>query len=299
MKTLMTVLLIALPALAFIGCDDDDAHPLIVLDPAPQAPQGVTSVTGDDQVTILWIGLREDDVVEYVIGWNDELLGEYEEVGRVSASPRPEDNIYGFIDTDVDNGTTYFYAVWAVDNAGQASEPSYETVFDTPRPEGEVELFSRFFQATMSGFDLSSGARVPWDATTADVFVDHDTLFITNGLVVDTVLIFFLNTTDVLTDIQDMGYSGSFDEIGWAPDAGWSDLQYYELVPGHTYVIWTSESHYAKMRVNSISRQTGWVNFQWAWQPSLDSLGNRELIGPPPDIDDNPVPIQVGDGQTR
>jgi len=296
MKKIMIVLLIAIPALAFIGCDNDDCP--LISNPPPQAPQGVFSVTGDDQVMILWNGSYED-VVEYVIGWNDKLLGAYEEVGRVSASPRPSDNIYSFTDSDVDNGTTYFYAVWAVDAAGRASEPSYETVFDTPRPEGEVELFSMFFQATTSGFDLSSGTRVPWDATTADVYIDHDTLFITEGLIVDTVLVFFLNAANLQTDIQDMGYSGSFDEIGWAPDAGWSDLRYYELVPGHTYVIWTSDSHYAKMRVNSISRQTGWASFQWAWQPSLDSLGNRELIGPPQDMNDNPVTIQVGDGQTK
>ncbi len=287
--------MVTLAAFGFFGCDNDDDI-IYIEDPAPQAPQGVFSVTGDAAVYIFWNGLYEDDIVEYVVGWNDELLGEYEEVGRVFANPHPVDNLYGFVDTDVDNGQTYFYAVWAVDEAGQVSEPSLEEVFDTPRPEGTVELRSRFKEPILSGFDLSQGARVPWDASTADVYVDHDTLF--RGA--ETLIVINLNAAGLATDIQDMGYHESFDEIGWAPDDGWSDLRKYELIAGHTYVVWTSDYHYAKMRVTALAHETGWVSFQWAYQTAdtTNPYGNRELIGPPPDIDkrDGPVNLDNAEG---
>ena len=277
MKSKMFSILIAILALTFVGCEDDD-NILVLNDLRPQAPQGVTSVTGDESVIILWNGLYEDDIVEYVIGWNDELLGEYEMIGTVSALPRPSDNTYSFEDTDVDNGTTYFYAVWAIDAGGQRSEPSFEEVFDTPRPEGDVDLYSLYEQPTLAGFDLFEGQRVPWDANTADVFIDTATLIVNS----QPFAVFFINAANLETDIQDMGYTDSFDNITWAPDTGWSDLRYYELVPGHTYVIWTSDLHYAKMRVKYISRATGMVGFEWAYQLSLDPHGNRELAPPPP-----------------
>jgi hypothetical protein len=164
-------------------------------------------------------------------------------------------------------------------------------VFDTPRPEGNVQLFSRYFDAIHSGFAFSNLSVVPWDASTADVYIDHDTLFFINGPVEDTVLVLFVNAADVLTDIQDMGFHESFDEVGWAPIVGWSDVRRFELIPGHIYVIWTWDERYAKMRVESISRETGWVNLRWAYQPigPEDTLANRELTPPPPPQDESGV----------
>ncbi|UCC43278.1 MAG: hypothetical protein JSU65_09015 [Candidatus Zixiibacteriota bacterium] len=278
----ITILLVTIAAMfGLFGCEDNDDIILVDHDPAPLAPQGVFSITGDERVTIVWNGLYEDDIVEYVVGWNDELLGEYFEVGRVSAFPRPDDNRYGFVDTDVDNGTTYFYAVWAIDAAGQVSEASLEAVFDTPRPEGNVTLYSLFFQPGASAFDFDTENILPWDAFNGDVYVDHAWLI----NLPDSQLIFFLNSSDDMTDIQDLGYTEDFDEIDWAPAEGWSDLRYYELIAGHTYVIWTHDYHYAKMRVTDLSRASGWVNFDWAYQTAdaTDTLGNRELLPELPD----------------
>ncbi|HUV30240.1 MAG TPA: fibronectin type III domain-containing protein [Acidobacteriota bacterium] len=286
MKKIIVLVLIPLIALVTGGCDNDDEI-VYVSDPPPQSPQGVFSVTGDGQVTIGWLGLWEDDIVEYVVGWNDALLGEYEEVGRVPADPRDtETNLYWFVDTDVDNGTTYFYSVWAVDEAGQVSRPSYEAVFDTPRPQGQVELYSRFASPVQAGFDLSQSAVVPWDATTADVFIDH--IEIADGD--STLVVLYLNTANPATDIQDKGYTDDFDDVDWAPVEGWSDLQYYEVIPGHTYVIWTADYHYAKMRVSYVSRDTRLVAFEWAYQvaDTTNELGNRELMPPPPESEVDP-----------
>ncbi|MEO0156993.1 MAG: hypothetical protein ABIL07_07755, partial [candidate division WOR-3 bacterium] len=69
------------------------------------------------------------------------------------------------------------------------------------------------------------------------------------------------------------GYTASFDEIGYAPDDGWSPTGIVEAIVGHTYVIWTWDNHFAKIRVASL--KPGYVIFDWAYQ--VDP-GNPELV---------------------
>jgi hypothetical protein len=45
-----------------------------------------------------------------------------------------------------------------------------------------------------------------------------------------------------------------------------------EVVPGHVYVVWTWNDHYAKVRVRQV--QGGYIVFDWAYQ--IDG-GNQEL----------------------
>ena len=66
------------------------------------------------------------------------------------------------------------------------------------------------------------------------------------------------------SDIQDMGYTTSLDEIQVAPESGWSPTKDVRLISGHTYVVWTWDDHFAKFRVSSISPQR--VVFDWAYQ---------------------------------
>lgn len=272
------LLILAAVLISITGCEETVTRVVEVevpVDLAPQAPQGVYSITGDGRVTIVWNGLYETDVVEYVVGWNDELLGEYEEVGRVSALPIPPDNRYGFVDTDVINGETYFYAVWAVDAGGHVSEPSLEAVFDTPRPAGTDTLYSLYENSSLSGLDLSTGATVAWNSILSDIYLDDGWLFHSPS---DSQRIIYVNAADDATDIQDLGYTSDFDEIDWAPSAGWSDLRYYELLVGHTYVVWTSDFHYAKLRIESINPVSTRVILRWGYQPSDTDLGNPELL---------------------
>jgi hypothetical protein len=80
---------------------------------------------------------------------------------------------------------------------------------------------------------------------------------------------YYLNVWDD-TDIQDMGFTENFNEISYAPLDGWVPIQpdenvkYTEAVVGHTYVIWTWDNHYAKIRVKSISNER--IVFDWAYQ---------------------------------
>ena len=112
---------------------------------------------------------------------------------------------------------------------------------------------------------------VPWDDALADVYL----------IVVDS--LFRLVTTFVEADgefypndIQDFGYTYDFDEISFAPLDGWSiDPVGVELIEGHTYVIWTWDDHFAKVRVVSIGENH--VVLEWAYQISEDEIERRQL----------------------
>ncbi|HEX2896619.1 MAG TPA: hypothetical protein VHP63_01030, partial [candidate division Zixibacteria bacterium] len=92
---------------------------------------------------------------------------------------------------------------------------------------------------------------------------------------------FYINVADTLTDLQDVGYTNSFDAVGYAPTDGWSENGWAEIILGHTYIVWTRDLNYAKMRVESIASGSGLVSFRWAYQtdpdnPELIVIGNQD-----------------------
>lgn len=271
MKSKLFPILVVFGLLTFVGCDDDNG----IFNPVPAAPQGVFSITGDGAVYLYWYGPYEADIVEFIIWRSDEPVHNYSEIGRRPAedNPRLDLIIYEYVDegAEVRNGKTYYYAVSAVDAASQVSELSAEEVFDTPRPEGEVVLYDSVSAPGLSGWRFSSYKRV--DPSLADVIVDT-----VGG-------IFYLNAGNENTDLQDMGYTETFDDIGWAPQNGWSENGWAEIIQGHTYVIWTDDFRFAKMRVESIHYNDGFVLFRWAYQTAPD---NPELA-PRPDGLEKPV----------
>lgn len=271
MKKLTLIVMIA--ALGLLGCENETTRYIEVevpveIDNPPNTPQGVFSVTGDNKVTIIWLSVQDDDLDHYEVWWSpDDSAFSY--VGSTT------DTFY--IDEVVDNGTTYFYAVLAVDTAGNESALSRESVFDTPRPEGKnIFIYSMNVNPDEAGFDFTTQTIVPYDSEVADIYIDYDA-----GLEA-----MFLNVGQFLadyTDIQDMGFTYSFDEIGYAPDTtvGWSEVGWLELLNGHTYVIWTADNHFAKIRVSLITKPLG-VVFDWAYQ---EATGNPELARPQHDED--------------
>lgn len=157
-----------------------------------------------------------------------------------------------FIDYGANNGVTYFYAVTAYDYNGNESELSYDAVYSTPRPEGFNQAifdFNRFPQN--AGYSFSEYLVVPYDDLGADVFFENY-----NGT-------FYLDVWDD-TDIQDMGYTQDIYDIPFAPTTGWSDTKDAIAKIGHTYVIWTWNNHFAKIRVKSITNDR--IVFDWAYQ---------------------------------
>jgi hypothetical protein len=116
--------------------------------------------------------------------------------------------------------------------------------------------------------NLSAGQVVAWNSPAADIQVDR-----VSG-------IDYINAANVSTNIMDMGYTTSFDEISVSPSTvisdGWSTVGYYEATVGHTYIVWTSDNHFAKLRVSAISG-SGAITFHWGYQTDT---GNPELVAP-------------------
>ncbi len=243
--------------LLFGGCHDDGSY--YVDRTPPRAPQGVFSVTGDEQVDIYWLENCESDLAGYRIYWNDEPTGYFQYMATTA-------NAF-YSDTDVTNGTTYFYAVSAFDRSGNESELSEEDVFDTPRPEGfNLTLYDYDGPSShMSGYDFDMYLRQPYDLPFTDIYYGH---------VGDEHIMFAWNPIPSwpTTDIQDAGYR-DLDELGWAPDGGWADNYQVDLIEGHSYFVWTRTDNYAKFYVRQLEPE--FVVIDWAYQTAE---GNQELI---------------------
>jgi hypothetical protein len=239
-KTLIIVLLLS-GALLGTGCHNWIYDPDIV---PPAAPTGVRTATGDGFIEILWAENREPDLVGYRVYVSSSYEGRYEFIGTAYENY--------FLDEAARNGSPYYYAVTAFDDAGNESELSRDVAYDIPRPEGYDLLLNDYrTMPNTAGYDFSTYAVVPYTDQYVDMWFENY-----SGT-------FYMNVgTD--TDIQDMGPTVSILEIGLAPAGGWSPTHDVVLKVGHTYVVWTWDDHYAKFRVRSLSSSR--VVFDWAYQ---------------------------------
>jgi hypothetical protein len=232
----------------------------------PAVPRGVTSITGDREVTILWFESSEWDLAGYGVYRSNSVDGAYTRIAEVTGGG-------SFVDRNVTNGVTYYYAVDAFDDAGNESDLSPEDVFDTPRPAGyDVLLFARASEPSLAGFDFSRGRRVAAGSADADIEISYD---VSNGAL-------FVDAANVDVDIQDFGYTKDLDDLDWAPDNGWSKVGWCELIAGHSYAVWTADDHYAKFRVTSKNGMS--VLVDWAYQvavanPELKPVVLRDSAG--------------------
>lgn len=255
-----------LVGLALAGCNDDVVY---VEDGPPAVPAGVATITGDGQVEILWYPVREDDVAGYGVYRSRTLDGAYDRLATVHGADNDS-----YVDHDVVNGQTYYYAVDAFDRAGHESDLSYEDAFDTPRPAGTgVTLYTMESDPARAGLDWSDWDRgtfvASWNAPDTDLYVQR-----TAGVLhmVGTEIGGYWN------DIQDLGWTSSMDDVSWSPADGWSvSPNGVELIRGHTYAVWTHDNFFAKFRVVDILGSPGTpttVVIDWAYQ--IDQ-GNQEL----------------------
>ncbi len=233
---------------------------------SPSRPKGLYSITGDEAVYLYWEENDEEDLRGYMVYRSRSEQGPYKAIATVNRAEYVDEG------EDVKNGVTYWYGVTAFDYDDNESDLSYVT-YDTPRPEGWDEVMHAYNVppwASVSGFDFSQGEVVSWDLDRADIFLEYD----------DNYGVFFIWAADYLTDIQDFGYTDDIDDVNMAPDTevGWSELGWVEVISGHTYLVWTRNDHYAKLRVAGFTRSYG-IFFDWAWQ--VDP-GNPELKVRPP-----------------
>ncbi len=240
-----------------VGCDAEDISNNNDSTP-PAAPKNLYSVTGDNRVDLSWDQNKERDLDYYNVYYSSSYDGAYVYLGFTY-------NNY-FIDYDAKNGITYYYAVTAVDRYGNESELSLDEVFDTPRPEGfNQTVFNYKNYPDRAGYSFSLNRNVRFDSDYADFFYE----VYNNKLYLDV-------WSD--TDIQDMGATIDIYDISYAPTTGYiplnegENIKYAEVFVGHTYVIWTWDNHFAKIRVSNITSER--IVFDWAYQTVE---GNREL----------------------
>jgi len=256
-----------LALLALSGCDDDDDDDCLTCpDEAPAAPRGLYSITGDGQVTLSWYANTEPDLDGYAVYRSESYDGTYHLIATIA--PCEDDCLTEEVEVAAPNGETWFYAVAAFDRHDHESELSYENVSDTPRPEGTATIVNSEVSIDGAGFDLSVPAIVAADDPHADFYYFHDAA---GGLIVAGSLAFVHDDTE----IQDMGYTSNFDEIGYAPASGWSPLQSVEAIVGHSYVLLTRDDHYAKIRITEMT--AAGLTFTWAYQRQVM---NQELSHP-------------------
>jgi len=233
----------------------------------PSAPTNITTARGDNYITISWAKSPEADVTGYNIYVSDSYNGVYDRIGK-SRTPV-------FVDSDARNGTTYYYAITSYDENGNESELSKDVTYDTPRPEGiNVHLSNYRTDPQNAGYDFSTYSIGDYNDNYTDIYFEYY-----QGD-------FYLNVWKD-SDIQDMGYTTSLYQINEAPDRGWSPTKDARVIAGHTYVIWTWDNHYAKVRIVSIS--PGRIVFDWVYQLQT---GNPELK---PDLNGR-APLETGDG---
>lgn len=261
MRTIGLMLLVA--ATVLTGCNDETTAPRDLSPPA--APRGLYTVTGDQTVYLGWYANTEPDVAGYRIYEAPCASGSscpYDRVGSTTGTT--------FTVTGLTNGVTRYFAIAAYDYAGNESDLTYETIHDTPRPEGFGAVITDYLTTpATSGWDFSAARVRAVDDPVTDMF------FGVNG---NSLLMF---VPDYSTDIQDAGYANSLDAVDFAPNGGWSPTGSVEVIQGHCYVVWTRDNNFAKFRVTSIIPQPSGppvVRFDWAYQVAP---GNPELKARP------------------
>ena len=240
-KFLFFVLL--LPLVLLISCAKV-FNPVMVNNQPPNPPTGLQILNGNNNVEIMWNRNLQNDIAGYNVYYSYSYTGKYTLIGSTT-------NNY-YIDNGAQNGTTYYYAVTAYDIYGNESKLSYDDVMATPRPDGfNATVFDYRNFPDNGGFSFTSYTDVLYNSAASDFYFENY-----NGS-------FYI---DVMTDsdIQDMGPTNDIYDISYAPTSGWSTTKDAVAIVGHTYVIWTWDNHYAKIRINSISSQR--MSFDWAFQ---------------------------------
>ena len=215
----------------------------------PVAPTGVQVINGDNRVDIYWNKNREADLAGYNVYYSYSYDGKYTRIGSTT-------DTY-FIDDEAVNGNTYYYAVTAYDYNGNESDLSLDVIYSTPRPQGSDVIGEYSVNPSQSGFSFFSYAPVAYYDSTADFFFENY-----QGT-------YYLDVWE-FSDIQDMGPTSDIYDIPYAPSSGWvplilgDNIKYVEAIVGHTYVIWTFDNYYAKVRITNITADR--LVFDWAFQ---------------------------------
>ncbi len=230
--------------IGFLGCHRT-TYPLL-------PPSDVESISSDNEIILLWSDVDNPHVVSYRIYRSDRPYGYFELIDEVTTN--------SYVDRDVVNGTTYYYALSSVDEYGNESDLTSYPIFDTPRPERHNQrVFSYSYSHDTlgySGYLLSEFTPVRMDE--GDFYFTYE-----NGVP--------MIICAPSTYIQDLGETEDLTDINWAPEDGWTQGR-VQAFSGHSYVIWTQDNHFAQIRILSITDE--YMLFDVAYQTDP---GNHEL----------------------
>jgi hypothetical protein len=242
------------------------------VDTPPSQPRGVSAVTGDGEVVVLWLDNPEEDLAGYDISRSRSPGAGFTVLASIGATTE-------YVDRTPDNGTTYYYAVTAVDEAGNVSELSREIAESTPRPQGErMTLGDSDVAPGIAGFRFSEGdeGAVEWDKD-GDGWLDAD-VDIYFWLDIDLWVPYFMSDHEDF-GIQDLGFYDDLQSLDAVPTEGYTTF-WAEVVPGHVYAFRTQEGNYAKVHVTDLEPLA--VTFDWAYQTQEDNPNVAPARDPAP-----------------
>jgi hypothetical protein len=245
MKKTLLSLAVFMNLLFLQSCSINDPNHHNNYDSTPPAPPtGIQVINGDNRVDLSWLNNHESDLAGYNIYYSTSYDGKYYLLGSSTNN--------SYIDDGASNGILNYYAVTAYDESGNESELSKDVAYATPRPEGfNKAIFDyRQFPKT-AGYSFSTYSVVSFDSSLTDFFFENY-----NGK-------YYLDVyTD--SDILDAGPTNDIYDVAFAPTSGWSPTKDTTATIGHSYIIWTWDNHYAKIRIKNITNER--IVFDWAYQ---------------------------------
>ncbi len=269
-----------------IGCSDETINRIVSPDEL-SPPLGLQTITGDEEVTLLWwCSNYGNELVGYKVFMvegaqpgdpREELPAGFTVRDSISVTPPCSEHMQLSI-TGLSNGVTYSFLVVAA--KGEDWEEISHTsniVHDTPRPESaeEATLFAHQQDPTEAGYELSS-------FTIVDVSSLNSAYETSSGL------------GDIMCErfdpgagtrawidgingatVQDVGYMQDWYDLDLAPSSGYASAGHsVEALPGHVYAVRTADDNYAKFQILEIDAAFAWIRIKAAYQ---FQAGNRQL----------------------
>ena len=125
---------------------------------APPAPTGLGATAGDGLVELSWEEATDGSLAGYNVYRSTSSFSDISDASKLNDSPVGDT---AYADTDVENGTEYFYRVTAVDGDGRESAPSGQT---SASPESAGEPFITTWETTSANEPVT----IPTDTGDSD-----------------------------------------------------------------------------------------------------------------------------------
>lgn len=281
MKYAFLLAMVAFLLLGVQGCEKKTTETVLAETLSP--PLGLRSITGNQQITLLWYTSNyESDLSGYEVYKVDSLYSDTtapqqvpSEFTKVTSLPKssPSNTIQTYIHHNLQNGTTYsFLVVAAKDNWSKISQPS-NIINDTPRPEtveGDYDILWSNTYIERCGYELSNFDTTDMsDIHTPEYYTDDG-----EGDIICEKLDFpggvgyrlWLAGTNN-GGIMDLGYMKDWNDADVAPDTGYAETGYsLTAIPGHVYAIKTGDNRYGKIQVIEVNVLAEWLSLKACYQ---------------------------------